>query len=482
MYFFLAGLFIGAFAVFLFHRRARRELARMTEERQIVTQETQTVVDFMHQMIEAMADNPHREVLYQRIVHAAILSTGALSACIFERTRDNMMRGAAVEGLFPPHRPLSEALRDEGVSRAKFIEQVLKSETFPVGEGVVGRVAETGQGELVRDAESDPRIARHDDPALRVRSIIAVPVTFGEHFLGVLAVTNPAGSHPFTETDFSLVQSLAEQAALALHNVDYIRFQLERRQFDMDLSLASSVQQMLLPHGTPKISGFDIDARYAPAQKIGGDFFDLIVLSETRLGVAVGDVSGSGVAAALLMAVCRANLRQIAPRFDSPARVLVELNHALSEDIRHGLFITLLFAIIDTEYNEVTFARAGHELPYFARIDRAGGANGQFAGAFVGSNGASIGMIEESFFAETIKDRREPLARGEALVLYTDGITEMPNEDGREFSGARLADAIHAAHTRSAKAINDCILDAVMRFAGDVKQRDDYTLVTVKRT
>ena len=490
MHFFLtglAGLLIGAFAVFLFYFRARREIARMVEERQTVTQETQIVVDFMHHMVEAMADNPRREELYQRIVHASILCTGALSACIFERTEDNMMRGAALEGLFPPHRPLAETAREKGFSRAKFIEEVLKSETFPVGEGIVGRVAATGRGELVRDAGADPRIVKHDDPALAVRSVIAVPMTFGDRFFGVLAVTNPAGSHPFTDTDFSLVQSLAEQAALALHNVDYISFQLEKRQMDMDLSLASNVQQMLLPHGAPKISGFDIDTRYKSAAKVGGDFYDLIVLSETRLGVAVGDVSGAGVAASLLMAVCRATLRQIAPRFDSPARVLVELNHALSEDIRQGLYVTMVFAIVDTEYNEVTFARAGHEKPFFARTDRAGGAGGaggvggQFEGAFADSEGMPIGMVEEELFAEIIKDRREPLARGDTLVLYTDGITEMPNEEGKEFSGARLADAIRAAHARGAKEMNDCVLESARRFAGDTQQRDDYTLVTVKR-
>jgi len=450
----------------------------MVEERQTVTQETQIVVDFMHHMVEAMEDNPRREQLYQRIVHASILCTGALSACIFERTEDNMMRGAAVEGLFPPHRPLAETAREKGYSRAKFIEEVLKSESFPVGDGIVGRVAATGRGELIRDAKADPRIVKHDDPALAVRSVIAVPVTFGDRFFGVLAVTNPAGSHPFTDTDFSLVQSLAEQAALALHNVDYISFQLEKRQMDMDLSLASNIQQMLLPHGTPKISGFDIDTRYKPAAKVGGDFYDLIVLSETRLGVAVGDVSGAGVAASLLMAACRATLRQIAPRFDSPARVLVELNHALSEDIRQGLYVTMVFAIVDTEYNEVTFARAGHEMPYFARTDRV---SGQFEGAFVGSEGMPIGMVEEELFGEIIKDRCEPLARGDSLVLYTDGITEMPNEEGKEFSGARLADAIRTAHARSAKEINDCVLESALRFAGDTQQRDDYSLVTVKR-
>jgi len=168
--------------------------------------------------------------------------------------------------------------------------------------------------------------------------------------------------------------------------------------------------------------------------------------------------------------------------------VLVELNHALSEDIRQGLYVTMVFAIVDTEYNEVTFARAGHEKPFFARTDRAGGAGGaggvggQFEGAFADSEGMPIGMVEEELFAEIIKDRREPLARGDTLVLYTDGITEMPNEEGKEFSGARLADAIRTAHARSAKEINDCVLESALRFAGDTQQRDDYTLVTVKRT
>jgi sigma-B regulation protein RsbU (phosphoserine phosphatase) len=91
-------------------------------------------------------------------------------------------------------------------------------------------------------------------------------------------------------------------------------------------------------------------------------------------------------------------------------------------------------------------------------------------------------MVEEEFFAEIIKDQRGPLMRGESLVLYTDGITEMPNETGKEFSGARLADAIRASRARSAREINDCILESVTQFAGEAKQRDDYTLVTIKRT
>ncbi len=475
---FVLGLAVGALAMFLVYYRARREMERIHEEKQVVTQETQIVVDFMHHMAEALGENPRREELYQRIVHASILCTGALSACIFERTFDGQMRGVAIEGLFPPHRPISEAVKGKLNTRAKFIEQVLKSESFPVGEGVVGQVAATGRGVLITDATTDPRIVRHDDPALEVKSVIAVPLTFRDRFFGVLAVANPADGLPFSETDFSLVQSLSEQAALALHNADFLNFQIEKKQLDLDLSLASGIQQMLLPKVAPRIPGFDVDTRYTPAQKIGGDFFDLFVLSESRLGVAVADVSGKGISASLVMAICRTNLRQIAPRFDSPARVLIELNRVLAGDLGQELYITIVYAVIDTEYNEVIFARAGHELPLFLRNDRA---TGQFNSEFIGVEGMPLGMVDEELFTTVITDRREPLSPGESVILYTDGITEAPNEEGKEFSGSRLADAARRLHGRTAREINDGISDTMQRFSGTAAQRDDSTLVTVKR-
>ncbi|MBK9991441.1 MAG: SpoIIE family protein phosphatase [Verrucomicrobia bacterium] len=478
MVFFLLGLAVGALTIFLLYYRARRELEQIAAEKQVVTKETQIVVDFMHHMAEALGENPRREELYQRIVHASILCTGALSACIFERTSENSMRGAALEGLFPPHRPLPEAVKGKLTSRAKFIEQVLKYESFPVGEGVVGRVAATGKAEIIADAAVDARIVKHDDPALVVKSVIAVPLTFRDRFFGVLAVVNPADGQPFTETDFSLVQSLAEQAALALHNADFLIYQIEKKQLDLDLSLASGIQQMLLPRVAPQIKGFDVDARYIPEQKVGGDFYDLFALSETQLGVAVADVSGKGIPASLLMAICRTNLRQIAPRFGSPARVLTELNRVLSDDLQQKLFITIAYAVIDAAENEVVFARAGHELPLFLRQDANGG---MLTADFVGSEGMPIGMVDPELFEAVIADRRESLRPGEAFILYTDGITEAPNDEGKEFSGTRLAERVRAIHTRSARQINDGILDAVRRFSGNATQRDDLTLVTVKR-
>ena len=422
----------------------------------------------MHLMAEALGENLSLQELRQRIVHASILCTGALSACIFERTAANTMRGVAVEGLFPPHRPISDAVKAELTTRAKFLEEVLKSEEFPVGDGVVGRVAQFGVPEMIADARNDPRIVKHDDPALAVRSVIAVPLTFRDQFFGVLAVTNPVDDRGFTEVEFSLMQSLAEQAALALHNAEFLNLQIEKTQLDLDLSIASGIQQMLLPRHTAMLPGLDVDARYTPAQKVGGDLYDIITLPGNRLGIAVADVSGKGISASLLMAISRTHLRQIAPRHDSPARVLSELNRAIAADIRGNLYVTVVYAVIDVGRNTVALARAGHELPLFGRRD---GDSGSFQTQFVGSEGMPVGMVPDELFSTVITEKTEPFGPGDVLVLYTDGVTEAPNEDKKEFSGARLADAVRALHARNAREINDGIIEAVDRFTGDAPPR-----------
>ena len=140
----LLALLAGAVLRSLVH--ARRAADRAEEENQKLTQDRQRLIDFMHLMTEALGEGLSRQELHQRIVHASILCTGALSAALFEKTERNSMRGVAVEGLFPPHRPLGEALKGRLGTRAKFLEQVLKSEEFPVGEGIVGRVAQSRRG------------------------------------------------------------------------------------------------------------------------------------------------------------------------------------------------------------------------------------------------------------------------------------------------------------------------------------------------
>jgi len=474
---FVVGVILGASAVWMLYLSSRREIVRIDEEKQLLHQEKQIVVEFMHNLVEAIGAGIARGELFQRIVHAAILSTGALSACVFERTEDDRLKGVAVEGLFPPQRPLPEKTRQKISTRAKFIEQVLKSEVFDLGEGLIGSVARSGKAVLIEDATHDPRVVQHEDSSLTVRSIIVAPIMFRETVLGVLAVANPADGLSFNETDFSLVHSLAEQAAMAIHNSDLMSVQIEKNKLDFDLNMASSIQGMLLPRRLPNDGKLDIHAFYRPAQKVGGDLYDIIPIDEHRVCFAIADVSGKGMPAALLMAICQTNLRHFVKSKNSPADILKAVNSAMSGEMRQEMFITLLCAVIDTEHDQLTFARAGHELLLHMSKDEA---LGEYRTVPVGADGMAVGMVPPEVFDHIIADKTIPFKKDDIIVVYTDGVTEASDEQGVEFSENRLRDLITRLRDRDARELNESIVSSVERFSGQNQFADDLTLITVK--
>jgi phosphoserine phosphatase RsbU/P len=480
MLWFFAGICIGGILGWLLYLPARREAVRLDEEKQHLQQEKQIVVEFMHNMVESTGEGLGRPELFQRIVHAAVLSTGALSACAYELTDDGQLLGVAIEGLFPPQRPLpGESGTTPPSTRAKFLEHVLRAENYALGEGLIGSVARSAQAVLIADAPKDPRVIVHADPSLAVRSLIVTPIMFRRQVLGVLAVANPADGRAFNETDFSLVKSLAEQAALALHNVELLRVQIEKSKLDFDLGVASSVQGLLLPRSFPQNAALEMDALYRPAQQVGGDFYDVFALSGQRVGVAVADVSGKGVPASLLMAICQTNLRHFSRLYDSPAEVLRRVNREMAGEIPEKMFITIVYAIIDTAADTIVLARAGHELPLVLRQDAA---TGHLRVEAVGSEGMAVGMVAPDLFDIVIAEKVVPFSRGDVFVLYTDGVTESINAEGAEFSTTRLADALKYLHQHSPREMNQGVLASVESFSSGNTMRDDITLVTARHT
>jgi len=476
--YFVLGVILGALVVFLRLRHVERERSRGQEETMRLRQEKDFVVRFMHDMVEALGESPSRGDLFQRIVHAAVRCTNALSACVFEITPGGRLRGVAVEGLFPPQRPLPESSRVKLTTRARYLEQVLRSEILEPGEGVIGQVAESRTAELVVDGRRDERLPRHDDESLVLRSLIAAPIMFRENLIGVLAVANPVTQQPFTETDFSLMQTLAEQAGLAIYNNDFLSLQVEKHRMDVDLGLARSVQMMLIPAKYPRLPGLDIDARYLPMQKLGGDLVDVLELADGRLAVIVADVSGKGVAASILMAICRTRLRHALDSHASPAAVLRDVNRGIRAEMPEDMFITAVVAVVDPGLNRITLARAGHEAPLVGRLDPG---TRTFHTEAIASRGMALGMAESRIFDGRIEDKSLPFHPGDIFVLYTDGLTEAANEEGKEFSCARLMDAVRTLRAAPCLEMNAGILETVTRFCGRRKLRDDLTLVTVKR-
>jgi len=414
-------------------RRWRKLAIMLEQERQIHAQERQIVLQFLHSFVEAIGEGVGREELFRRVAHCAVSSTGALSACVFElRGRD--LVAAAVEGMFPPLGELPRGVGSPASTRARFIEEMLRTTRIPLGHGLVGEVARTGSGILVADAAADSRIQKIDDPAFVLRSLIVVPVHFQNKVIAVLAIANPADGSQFTRSDFSLALGIAEQAGLAIHNIDLTEAKIERNKMDVDLALASSIQSMLLPKKMPGSEVIDVAPLYLPAQKVGGDLYDIFPIDDTRYGMAVADVSGKGVPASIIMAICQSNLRHLARSGISPAQVLSDLNAVMREEMRRDMFVTVLYAIVDTAADTLTIARAGHELPVLLFRNE----QGEVMTDFIQSGGMAIGMAREKLFDKLVEEKTLPFRKGDILVMYTDGITEAMNRQGAHFGPDRL--------------------------------------------
>lgn len=472
---FLLGFFVASVVGWFAIQYFRQDQKRLEEEKDRLEQEKEIVLEFMHNLTEGVGQVIERRVLFEKMVHTAVLGTGALSACVFENRDDRELAGVAVEGLFPPQSPLPESSLVRKATRTRFIEQVLKSEKVAFGEGIIGQVARERKPVLIKDAWMDPRVYRHEDPSLAVTSMIVVPMLFREKLVGVVAVANPADGSGFTETDFSLVKSLAEQAALAIHNADQMILQIERQKLDTDLALASNIQGMLLPRSFPEVPGLDLAAVHRPAQQVGGDMYNVIPLGGPRVGIAIADVSGKGVAASILMAICQTNMEHLALGKTSPSEVMRAMNRAMIDDIRADMFVTMVYAVVDMDAGEVRVARAGHECPFLIHED-----SGDTTVARICPPGMAVGMVPPEIFDDGIEDAVHPFRAGDILFLYTDGVTEVRNSDGREFSANRLADLVRDVHRRPAREINAAVLAALERFTGGDDPSDDLTLMTIR--
>jgi len=473
---FLIGILLGLAAMWVLYTRKTRQLKIIEQDKQLLEQEKQIVVEFMHNMVEAVAGGGDREHMFQKIIHAAMLSTGAVSACLFEKRPDDTLKGIAVEGLFPPQRKLPKRNRKKYPTRAQFLESILQSETYRTGEGLIGQVAKSKQAQLITDAGNDPRVIQHEDPALEIRSIIVAPVLFKGELLAVLAVANPADGLAFTETDFSLVESLAEQVGLAIHNSAAMQIQIEKNQIDLDMQLAAKVQGLLLPKDYPSSQQVTFASHYTAAQKIGGDLYDIFPLGENTIGFAIADVSGKGISASLLMAICQTHLHHFAKAHRSPAEVLCAINSAMHKTMQRDMFITMIYAVFDLETEKLTLARAGHEPAYFYDSH----SDGTLDVTPLQSPGMAIGMVDAEIFDRVVKDLSIHFGENDALLLYTDGVTECTNQAGEEFSGERLREALLAHGNSSAEAIIEHVLKSVNRFSGGAGQHDDLTMIAVK--
>ena len=342
-----------------------------------------------------------------------------------------------------------------------------------LGEGLVGYAALHKQAVRVSDVSSDPRYIKVLDD---VRSELVIPMLVKGRCIGVFDLESPEHD-AFSKRDVEILTLLASQAAVAIENArlyETVRGNEER--LEKELQFAQRVQAALLPTGLPtRLKGVDVAVSFVPAREVGGDFYDLLTPEANTLIVAVGDVSGKGVPAALYSVFAgelvrsRTFRRRYQPEKSTPAAVLSSINIILHQRQLEEYYATLCYAAFDLKRRAVTLANSG--LPYPVRCSADGCGQIEVAGVPLGS-----------FFGSTYDELTLPLQKDDVFVFCSDGVFEAMNPDGGEFGAARLIEAVEANRARSAKEIVEAIVAAVEAFRAGATPNDDTTILALRIT
>jgi sigma-B regulation protein RsbU (phosphoserine phosphatase) len=347
------------------------------------------------------------------------------------------------------------------------------------GEGEVGeiRVSRTvmeevigkGKAVLTSDAQHDPRFMSGTMTLQGIRSVLAVPLGVGEKVFGIIYADSPIAEERFTEDHLKVLTTLASVAAIRVENGRLLEEQMERERLEHELHLASEIQQRLQPTAPPNVPGYELQGISFPCYEIGGDYYDFIERADGRMVITLGDVSGKGTAAALLMSSLHAAVHAQASSNNTLVETIIAVNRYLAANIPSNRFVTLFYAELDPQSGALSFLNAGHNPPLI--VHSAGTVE------HLASGGLPLGINKDATFHEG----RTQLQPGDVLVIYSDGVSESANPAGEEFGTTRLYEVVSRNLKASAAGIRDRIEAALTKFSQGAPAADDITLVIVKR-
>jgi serine phosphatase RsbU (regulator of sigma subunit) len=406
-----------------------------------------------------------------RIAFVSQLSTELLQLLDLDE-----LTGRVADGLFevfPNAEQVLLALTEE--TTGALVPRASRRRTGPgdrvvtLSDAVLRQVTQERAGVLCADVLEDARF--RDRPSVvgaRIRSFLCVPLVCRNEFLGLIYIDTCRVDAPFQRTDLLVASAIASQVA---SNIRLSHAAVARARLELDLSLAEKVQRSFLPAHTPDIPAMTFATYYTTAYEVGGDFYDFIPTIDGRWLVVIGDVSGKGISAALLMARLTRDVRYHAVR-NEPARILGELSHSLARETDGAVFATLLCLEVDPTARRVTIASAGHCHPLILP---------QGAPPFFFSEATGFPLAVEP--EEPHEQRTLTLAPGDCLLAYTDGLTEAMNDTGTIFGTDRLLRAVTQAVTlgaRAPEALLEHILLVLRAFRGDAAPTDDLTMLAFR--
>lgn len=339
-----------------------------------------------------------------------------------------------------------------------------------ISRTIMNEVIENGKSVLTSDAQQDPRFASQTIVLQGIRSVLAVPLSVDErHVFGLIYADSPTTSATFASEHLDILTTLASVASIRVENASLLDERINRERMERELELATEIQQRFQPSGPPIIEGYEFQGISFSCYEIGGDYYDFIPRADGRMLIALGDVSGKGTAAALLMSSLHAAIHGQVAADRSLEDAIDSVNRYLSENTPTNRFVTLFAAELNPADGAVHYINAGHNPPLIGRAD---GTIEQLS-----SGGFPLGIMPDAEF----ETGTTTLERGEVLVIYSDGVSEANNLDEDEFGMDRLSDVLKNNVGRTASGIRDKVESALSEFTGTAPANDDITLVIVKR-
>ncbi|MEO8231834.1 MAG: PP2C family protein-serine/threonine phosphatase, partial [Ignavibacteriota bacterium] len=298
-----------------------------------------------------------------------------------------------------------------------------------------------------------------------------IPVIVKSKVVGALLFGLKYSGSKFGGKDLELLTAAANQLAVSLENARLYKTEAEKIKIERDLDLAKKIQQSLLPKHIPNLNGLDICGEMIPAMQVGGDYYDLIPLSDTKLFVAVADVSGKGLSASLYMTKLQTMIQLATQVSSSPKEILIEMNKRLYQSMERSWFITMTLALFDTENKTIKFCRAGH-MPLITAN------NGTVES--IKTAGIGLGLEKGEVFERTLQEVELKTKSNQIFAFFSDGITEAMNEKDEMFGEEKLNGILKGkSNNRSAEVMNK-IWSEVKLFRGSTPVNDDMTMVIVK--
>ena len=384
------------------------------------------------------------------------------------------------------HRPLPELFRfildlaiqtvkaDRGVlmtlEDGELIVRANQGQGFHISTAVRDRVLDSGLSVLVRDTSIDDAFReRRSIVEQNIRTLMAVPLQTRDQIIGLIYVDSPSLLREFTKDDLNLLTVMANVAAIRIEQTRFAELEQARQLMARDLEQAAEIQQEFLPAVAPSVSGLDLAGHNAPCRTVGGDYYDFFPYGNSRIAMVLGDVSGKGMPASLLMMGLQARVQVLIEEPKSLSEVMTRLNRITSANCPSNRFISLFFCILDGETGDITFCNAGHNPPLIVHADAT---CEQLKGG-----GPVLGIVP--FFE--YQEFHSKLDAGDTLVIYSDGVTEATNPTGDEFEIPGLAEAVIQSRTQAASEIIRHINKSLVAYTAGAPPADDVTLIVARR-